>query len=801
MNHPNHLQPRFLLAAAVLALASLPFTSATSQFIGPGTGGAIELAQELRFLPDGRRVLVIGAHPDDEDTELITILSRGLGIETAYLSLTRGEGGQNLIGSELGAALGVVRTGELLAARRIDGGHQFFSRAIDFGFTKTARETFTFWPHDSLVKDVVRIIRRFRPEVIVSVWTGTPADGHGQHQVSGIVAREAFDSAQDSTAFPGLARDEGLQPWRPLKFYRDYRASGPGASFDGGALDPAAGQSYHQLAARSRSSHRSQGMGQYQQPGPSRRHIALEAVARGLDLARDTALFAGVPAIPSRDPALGAKVRLAQAGVILDAYTDDAEVVPGQPVPSTLLVWNEGENPVRAHLARLVHRGFGAGTGGDCPGGEVVVKPGEVFRCQLPLRVRDDAQPGQEYFLRQPADGSLYSWSGDPAHWGDPFDPPLAARFEIDLADGTSASMNVPITARSLDRGLGEVRTPVVIVPREIVSVSPAHLLWKSDRDSTVFTVTVEHAARDTVAATVALTVPAPWRVDAPRKVVLTREGEHDRFQFTVHRPEGVRSGPVNFAANVIVGSDTFGTSVERIDYSHIQPHHIFSPALVNSVVAPVHFAANQRIGYLRGAADRIPEALTAAGVNFRLLSSSDLEGSALDSLDVVVIGPRAYGVDPELDRANARLLDFARRGGTLVVQYQQYGYVNAGLAPYPFTIARPHDRVTDETAAVRWLPGSDALRNLPNKLTTADFAGWVQERGLYFAHDWDSAWKPMVAMHDPGESALDGGLLVARYGKGTVVYTGLSFFRELPAAVPGAWRLFANILAVGRDG
>lgn len=794
----NATLPRILRVTAVvlLALASAPRLPA--QWIGPGTGGTAALDQARRYLADGRRVLVIGAHPDDEDTELITVLSRGMGIETAYLSLTRGEGGQNLIGGELGAALGVLRTEELLAARRLDGAHQFFTRAYDFGFSKTATEAFEFWPRDSLVKDVVRIIRRFKPDVIVSVWTGTPLDGHGHHQASGIVAREAFDAAQDSTRFPGLQRDEGLAPWRPLKFYRDYRAEGPGQSFDGGVIDPAVGQSYHQIAARSRSQHRSQDMGQLQDPGPSTRRIVLEAVSNGLDLAADTSLFAGVTARPFVGLDARGEVALGDAGVVLDAYADDSEVVPGQLVTVTLLAWNTGSDTVRSTIGWEATAGFEDTGKGTCLWRVVSVAPGVVYRCTSVLRVQHQAVIGQPYFLVQPVERGQYRFAGDPANWGEPFNVPLTARFEVRGVNGLASWVTREVTARSLDQGVGEFRLPVTIVPRILMRVAPGELLWRTSLPSRTIRVQVEHLAPDSSDVRIRLAVPDGWESPPAVPLHFSRQDEHQTVEFELTRPRSVVAGEVRFGAEAIIGGDTLRVGGRRIDYPHIQPHLLFRVADANVTIAAVAFPSTRRIGYLRGAADAIPEALSAAGVPFRLLAPTDLEGPLLDSLDVLVIGPRAYEVDPAVGRANPRLLTFAKRGGTLIVQYQQYQYVTGGFAPYPITIGRPHDRITDEHSPVRWLPGSEALAAGPNRMTEGDWDGWVQERGLYFAATWDSAWTPMLEMQDPGEAPIQGGVLVAPFGKGTVVYTGLSFFRELPAAVPGAWRLFANLLAIG---
>jgi LmbE family N-acetylglucosaminyl deacetylase len=770
-----------------------------AQDAGPGTGGLARLAQDARYLDNWRRVLVIGAHPDDEDTELITILSRGEGIETAYLSLTRGEGGQNLIGGELGPGLGIVRSEELLAARRLDGGQQFFTRAFDFGFSKSPEETFRFWPRDSILKDVVRVIRRFRPHVIVSVWSGTARDGHGHHQASGLLAREAFDAAGDAARFTELAREEGLTAWQPAKLYRRWGvAVGEGLTLDGGRLDPAVGQSLHQIAMRSRSRHRSQDMGQLEDPGPSRTNVVLVAKHASVMQGPDTSLFAGIRPEAAEPSPRGDGVTLGRRALIGDAYTDVAEVVRGQVVTVQVVAWNAGAQPAWLGAVELVlPPGFVRAGDGDCPRGADVA-PGAVVRCTIPLRVAEDAAPSQPYYLQQPLDGAMYRWDGmASALRGLPFAPPLRAVLTWRLEDGTSAAASVPVMSRALDQGLGEVRRPMAIVPRVALSIAPARFLWPAGVRRRTLEVGVEHTAGDSTDAEVRLVVPAGWQVSPSQRVRFVRAGERRVLTFEVSAPVDAR-GTATLAAEASVGRDTLRLAMQRIAYPHIAPHVLFTPAEAHVTVAPIAFAAGRRIGYVRGAADAIPEALAAAGMNVRLLDAAALDGAAFDSLQTIVIGPRAYEVDEAVRRAHPRLLRFVERGGSLVVQYQQYAFLAGGFAPLPFTIARPHDRVTDETAAVTLLDPAHALLRTPNRISAEDFTGWVQERGLYFAGTWDAAWTPLLAMADPGEDAKRGGLLVASLGRGTVVYTGLAFFRQLPAGVPGAWRLLANLLAIG---
>lgn len=793
---PAGFARRLAVGLALLVMAS----PLAAQDAGAGTGGAIRRAQEARLAGNWRRVLMIGAHPDDEDTELLTILTRGRGIETGYLSLTRGEGGQNLIGSELGRALGVLRTEELLTARALDGGRQFFSRAYDFGYSKTAEETFRLWPRDSLVKDAVRVIRRFRPQVVVSVWSGTPRDGHGQHQVSGIVAREAFDAAGDAARFPELQLEEGLAPWQPTKFYRSGRmnAAAPAELLDGGVLDPAEGQSLHQIAARSRSSHRSQDMGQLEELGPSKVRVILEATAPGV-AANDDSLFAGIAqvAAPADDPHRDA-VLLADAGVVLDAVTDDDEVTPGQLLPVTVRVYNGGTRQVTVRVAALVQAGWTT-LGEACADEIMAVSPGELRRCRISVTAADSIAASTPYFLRAPLVGAFYHWDGDPSRFGEPFEPPpVRIKFTVRAAEGEAISATREVMARFLDQGLGEVRRPIQVVPRVAAELTPERLLWPVGVRARQFRVSLEHLARDTSVADVSLVLPPGWPAVKPQRATFTAEGERAALDFAVTVPAQVGPGHYELAARVVTGVDTVSLGVYRLRYPHIRGRNIVTHAVATVVLTPLVLPRTRQIGYVRGAADRVPEALLNTGVPIRLLTGDVLERAPLDSFRVIVIGSRAYEVDASLRRAHHRLIEWLERGGTLIVQYQQYPFLRGGFAPLPFTIASPHDRVTDEGAPVQLLaPQSPALR-APHQIGPADFDGWVQERGLYLARSWDPAWMPIIEMHDPGDGAREGSLLIGHRGRGTVVYTGIAFFRQLPAAVPGAWRLFMNLLALG---
>ena len=840
-----------------------------------------------------KRVLMIGAHPDDEDTELLTVLVRGMGAEAAYLSLNRGEGGQNLIGPELGEALGLLRTEELLAARRLDGARQYFTRAYDFGYSKNIEETWEHWPRDSVLKDVVRMVRRFRPQIIVSVFSGTPRDGHGQHQASGWSAHEVFRIAGDSSRFRELFREEGLIPWTPLKLYRSTRfdTAATTLTLNGGVLDPAVGKSFHQIAMAGRSLHRSQDMGQLQGIGPSQVRLALvedrtrggPGLFGGIDTTilamplgeRRGAESAGLVRASGSEPGLRRyvarldsmnavrgsparrRVLLARAaadletavarppqaspaergvyytrgieledqlahlnasawhlgGVIFDALIDDDRVVPGEPLRWTLSSWNTSEEPRMAAM-----RAAECIPLAECrtPAQEPVahtVPPGQIATDTIGYPVTDQP-PSTPYFLRAPRDGDLYRWpeehsdqariTGGPPY-GEPFESPTylgSVEVNAGEADSLGASRSAEAVFRFNDQARGEVRRPVTVVPRVDVKIEPGTELWPTNSVAPHrFTVTLTHGARDSTSGTVRLQLPRGWPAVAPQRFHLTREDERATLDFLVKAPLKIRadSGSIAVVARDAEGT-LYGLGVFTVDYPHIRPRAFTRPAVASLRMAPLSLPRLARVGYIRGAADQGPEALASVGVPVVLLGAETLERGNLSRFDAIVVGPRAYETDSALVANNSRLLDYTRRGGLLIVQYQQHRFFGGGFAPYPMAVGGPqvsHDRVTDEKAPVRILAQGHPVARVPNRLTSNDWTGWVQERGLYFPRSWDRRYLPVLETHDPGEPRLRGGLLIAPVGQGTYVYTGLSFFRQLPAGVPGAFRLFANLLAL----
>ncbi len=871
---------RFGLFAAVLASATAAGASGVGTEVSPlepaTSGGLQALDRALVRLSNHHRLLVVAAHPDDEDTALLTWVARGLGGEAAYLSLSRGDGGQNLIGPELGVGLGLLRSRELLAARRIDGARQYFTRAFDFGYTRSLEETWARWPREVLLEDAVRVVRRFKPQVLVAVFPPTAAAGHGQHQASAVVAEEVFELAADAAAFPHLG-----PPWKIESFFRAAWWNPDAASLELplGRLEPFSGRSILQLALASRSQHRCQDMGVLQPMGDADsrliwvggQHPDPEDVFAGIDteltaiadllpedegglrlalradLERVAALAAATrrqldPADPAtaaeplleivrrlrdgvdRLPVTGSvlnvrdlleeKLDIAQeaaanaAQVLVDVVTDRQTVVAGEQIELRSIFWNAGPLAVAAPGIEIL-----SDDGWQLLSSEAAPPSRSRFATRvddervLTVEVPPGAPPTLPYFLSLPLVGDLYDWGGAAAEvLGEPFEPPpVSLRFRFDLA-GVDIELTREVVQRVRDQAYGEVRRPLRVVPKLEVAVDKDLIVWPiSSRDRHSLRVEIRSNAAHPVTARLEVEVPDGWPpVPSLPVEVPPRSGEvagRRTVDVDLISPEPLPPGryPV-FLAAVDEADERFDRSIRLVDYEHIRPTPMPIPARVEIAADHIRLPASRRLGYVRGASDRMPELLREIGLPVELLSADELEVGELAVYEAIVIGPRAYETDPSLAAANQRLLDYVRGGGLLVVQYQQYQFAGGGYAPFPLDIARPHDRVTDETAAVRLLEPEHPVFQSPNRLELSDWDDWVQERGLYFAGTWDDAYQPLLAMADPGGEELRGSLLVASLGEGHYVYTGLAFFRQLPAGVTGAYRLFANLLALGEE-
>ena len=830
-----------------------------------------ELAELVRGLGVNTRVLVIGAHPDDEDTQLITWLARGRHVETAYLSLTRGDGGQNLIGNELGEALGAIRTEELLAARRIDGGHQYFTRAYDFGFSKSAEETYKHWPKDSILRDVVSVVRDFRPHVIVAVFSGTPRDGHGHHQVSGLLAREAFDLAGDSIRMPRSVT-HGRAPWTPLKFYRSSRFGGESTyRFDVGEYSPLREQSYAEIAAESRSQHKSQAFGTLHRKGAIMDGVRLEAsrvstVRPGMT---ETTLFDGIDTTWARvehetkgSPAAidSIPAAIVAARRAFDPFAPEKLLEPlGRVRRLAAAATNPRDLDAGAVLAELERRLDRAIVLASGIGIEAVADH-ETWAVEEPVRVAANVfdrshdlalQVGVSFGGRQlsvrdagavaPLANvqlgdtlSANSLSVTQPWWlvrprtGDIFGTPIVA-YPEDRLHGLAASISgeiggvsfratQPVVYRFADPVKGEIQRPIALVPAVSVTVDqPIQYVPANRPFERIVRVELRSASGHPRTVRVSLSLPPGLTVDSASQTIglpdyagnFGGEGE----------PQGIPGGRAVVGNSPIRAVDfrvsgtlpagrhvisavaesegrTYTNGYTLVQYDHIRAQRLFRDATIELSAVDVQIASGLRVAYIPGVGDNVAPMLEQLGISLTMIEPAKLAGTDLSSFTTVVVGPRAYESSPALVAANPKLLDFARQGHTVVVQYGQFEMANPGMMPYPIMIVRPGDRVTEEDAAVRVSDPASPILNSPNRIGSADWAGWVQERTLYMPRTHDEHYRAMLSMNDTGEPPNDGAILVAPLGRGTYVYTTLALFRQLPAGVPGGARLFANLLS-----
>ncbi len=836
----KHLRSGLGHWVALLLLAALaPLGRSQDAVVG---AAAIQHAMErLNVLG---AVLMVAAHPDDENTALLAYLSRGRHYRTAYLSLTRGEGGQNLIGPEQGDLMGVIRTQELLAARRIDGAEQYFSRAIDFGYSKTAAETLRKWDKERILSDIVWIIRKLRPDVIVLRFSGTPQDGHGHHQASAILAKEAFEAAADPSRFPEQLR--WVKPWRARRvlwnlfsFQRDRFTEGGEAGrridIDTGEFNPVLGFSYAEIAGLSRSMHRSQGFGAPRRKGsvvnslvtvagePARNDLmdgvdtswnrvkggraVGEVLRRALEKFEPEAPWKIAPLLVEArrkmaaldDPWVPIKLRELDetlalvTGLWLDVTAASGDVMPGSEVDLSAVALNRSPLPIE--WVAFEFRGAERRTL------NAALEYNRPHRIEWKWRVPPEEPYTTPWWLREPKSGATYQAS-DPAMIGTADTPPVrTGRFTLRIA-GERITLERPLVHRWVDRVLGERVRPVAVVPAVSVAFAEPAVVFPTAQPKTV---EVEVTANVPQAAgTVRLTgLPEGWRAEAAElPFEIERAGEKATLRFRL--TPAAASGRFPLAAEAQLGDRRISSEVRVIDYEHIPVQTLVLPARTALVRTDARVLARS-VGYVMGAGDAVPSALRQLGCDVILLTADDLTHGDLSRFDAIVTGVRAYNVRADLRANQQRLLDYVRQGGTLVVQYNVQPRrfftgaqdVLGRLGPYPLEIGR--GRVSVEEAAVRFLAPDHPILTRPNRITQADFDGWVQERGLYFAAKWDERYTPLFESADPGEDPLRGATLVARYGKGVYIYTGLSLFRQLPAGVPGAYRLLANFVSAAK--
>lgn len=889
----------------------------------PEDRGAAALEQVRRRLRTTASLMMIVAHPDDEDGALLTALSRGRGVRTTLFTLTRGEGGQNAMSAETYDALGLLRTNELLKADEYYGASQLWGTEADFGFSKTLEESFTRWGHDRVLYDAVLAVRRERPQVIVATFAGAVSDGHGQHQVSGEIAQEVFKAAADPKVFPEQLK-AGLEPWQPLAVYSmvpfapitekgmfDY-ATGKWAparfrnyvtgewttgalssdvTIEVGTVDPALGRSYVQIAREGWGKQKSQNGGAnpaLSGPASTSYHlwaVATEARAKPKTGAGEGDLFhndkvdidttiAGASRLAGKDAPgwltqglgqigagiqtfeekcadrnqlenahslapvyrqaldlyakvrdsnlgaeskasleleLGAKIDQFQAalsdllGLNMIAFTTNTSTAQGGgarggSADETARSVTPGEDfKVRIHTssaspdARLIKTWFKAETHAPWKQGEPLSTFGNGADAIYRLRVPEDAQATKPYFTRPSIEQPYYDIT-PPEYRERSFAPwPLAAWAEFSFA---GVPIRIGKVVQTLQRvpGTGGIYEPLVVTPAIGVRLEPEARIIPLDGSALPVRVTIH--AQGAAEGTIDLKLPDGWRAEPTQaQFHLKAAGDTEPLVFSV-TPAATKSGIYGIEAVAHANGKTYETGWQSIGYPGLTPYNQYKAARLSTRKVDVKLAPGLRIGYVMGTGDLVPEAIEELGVTPHPLSAAELASSDLSAWNVIVIGIRAYSTRPELAAVQPRLDEFVRNGGTLIVQYQSADFP----APLPLAMGRMPERVVDEQAAVKLLNTSDPVLNSPNAISTADFDGWVEERGHSFADSWDPGFTPLTETADAGQDPQRGGLLVAHPGKGTYIYISYALYRQLPELVPGAYRLLANLLSAGHD-
>ena len=824
------MKRRFLLLSLILAI----FQPTWTQTIDPQNAAEIRLA--LKKLTVLGSVLYIAAHPDDENTALLATLAQDRCCRTAYLSITRGEGGQNLLGPEQGEMLGLIRTQELLAARRIDGAEQFFTGAIDFGFSKTSEETLRFWGKEKTLADVVWIIRKFRPDVIITRFTPL-LGGHGNHTASAILAEEAFRAAADPSRFPEQL--QYVSPWQSKRIvfniFRQPQSDQnlktvPVVTMDVGAYSPLLGKSFTEIAGEGRTMHKSQGMGASQNRGESLnyfQHVAgdtakadlfdginigwsriknADSVGKILDEAYRTfddvaparsipLLFKALNQLTAMTQDSWVRVKkeellrtiLACAGVWMDATTADNSAIPGNEIKLNTTIINRSDYPLVLDRITLPF-------GGTDTLFHLQLAANQLVRSNFTLRLPEHMNYSQPYWLIDKPDVGSYTVS-DKLLVGQPENTsPINVTIQLSSPDG-SLKVDLPLRQRIIDPIDGELLRPFIIVPPVTVNVSESVVLFPDMSERRIH-VTLKSEIPN-AHGTVRLKLPDYWSVTPLHfEFEFQNKDDEQTFSFNARPLKGAKNGI--FIAEAKVGKIIINRGLQTTPYKHIPPQTIF-PIAEGKLLKIDLKKIGRTVGYIMGAGDDMPSAIRQMGYSVVLLSDEELTEGNLDRYDVIVAGVRAYNTRPKLRIHQQRLMAYVKRGGTYVVQYSNpQRNESDNIGPYPINISR--DRVAEEDAQITFLNRNYRLVTTPNRIHEDDFKNWIQERGLYFADRWDAKYDSVFSCHDANEPDRAGGLLTTHFGKGYYIYCAYAFFRQLPAGVEGAYRLFANILSLQAD-
>lgn len=809
----------------------------------PVKSNSVEIYHQIEKLNFLGSVLYIAAHPDDENTRLISYLSNEKNARTGYLSLTRGDGGQNLIGPELRELLGVIRTQELIEARKIDGGEQFFSRANDFGFSKNPEETLQIWNKDQVLSDVIWIIRNFKPDVIINRFDHrSPGTTHGHHTSSAMLSVEAFDKVNDATVFPEqLKLTSTWQPKR-LFFNTSWWFYGSKEKFDAadktnlskleiGTYYEQFGKSNQEIAALSRSRHQSQGFGSTGTRGEESEYLEFlkgnplqdkENIFEGIDTTWNR-VKDGIPIgqilsnvqknFDFKNPAASVpellkayeliqklddthwksikskeikKIIAACSGLYLEAVSDIQEAASGNIIKVKLEAINRSNIKMNWNSISTI------------PSSNTIFSITELQNNKLvnqtvDLEINDSNLYTSPYYLNEPGSIGMYTVK-DQKNIGKPdILREIQVTFFIEI-NGVVIPFEKSVVYKYNDDVKGEVYQPLDIVPVVTSSIQEKVYIFPNSKEKSIG-VKIK-AGKDNVTGSIHLEVPNNWLV-TPSSIPFTLNKKKEEQIVVFNVIPSKEASEVTLKSTITVDGKIFDKDKIDINYSHIYKQMVLKPAETKAIKLDIK-TKNEKIAYIMGAGDEVPNSLKQMGYEVEIVKPEEITPEKLQSFDVVMTGIRAYNVIAKLAFKQNILFDFVKNGKTMIVQYNTLDdFVTKDIAPYSIKISR--DRVTDENAEVRFLDVNNTILNNPNKITSQDFKGWKQEQGLYYPNEWDSHFKPVISSNDKGERPKDGAILVANYGKGHYIYTGISFFRELPEGVSGAFRLLANMISIGK--
>jgi LmbE family N-acetylglucosaminyl deacetylase len=798
----------------------------------PKSYSSSEIFQQIKKLNVLGSVLYIAAHPDDENTRLLAWLANDKLYRTGYLSITRGDGGQNLIGDEQGIELGLIRTQELLSARRIDGAEQFFTRAYDFGYSKSPEETFKFWDKQKILSDVVWVIRKFQPDVIIARFPSTGEGGHGHHTASAILAQEAFDLAGDPGKYPEHF-NHGVKPWKPKRllwnsfnFGSNNTQNASQFKIDAGGYNALLGKSYGEIAAESRSQHKSQGFGVPRSRGTQLEYFKtlrgdepvsdiMEGTQTGWDRLNNSAiknlvealiknysfihpensvpqlvsLYKAVASLDNeywRNQKLKDVLQLIEAasGLYMEATTSQPNAVQGDSLK--ILVTANNRSGIIIKDLNVLFAGANYSLAKD-------LKKNENVRQNIATLIKDNAKVTQPYWLENPLDKGSFNVK-DQKQIGQPENEAEGLTFTAEI-EGQQFSFAKPIQYKSNDPVKGEQYQPLAIYPKLELRFNKENFISINNNPVRVQT-KVESNTKHPDGFNILHRFSKKWQNDL--RVDKADYGNvNGKYVTSTYIP---LSTDRNIAEEITIATaDGYDSYTKAINYDHIPAINFLSKAKTNLVKLDIKIVG-KNIGYITGAGDKVAQALEAMGYNVRTISEAELTENNLKQFDAIVTGVRAYNVHEWLHNSYGVLMNYVKNGGVLLVQYNtssNIGPVKAKIAPSPFNISRI--RVSEEDAKVNFIQPVHMLLNFPNKITEKDFEGWVQERSIYHAENYDSNYQAILSMKDTGEKDHNGSLIVGDFGKGKFIYTGLSFFRQLPAGVPGAYRLMANLIAGGK--